>query len=107
MVLNSHYAHSFRDAFAGLLVRLGLYGVPVTIVISLVALLGWLLSYFPSYLLFHFLGHNFIHFIVGIPIFAAALYTAVIVTAGLIKPLRNLFAKAEQETVKRVLGQVA
>lgn len=107
MVLNSHHDHSFGESFAGLLMRLGLNGVPVTIVISLVTLLGWLLSYYPSYLLFHFIGHNFVHFIVGVPIFAAALYVAVIATAAIIKPLRNLFAKAEQETVKRVLGQVA
>jgi Protein of unknown function (DUF1449) len=107
MVLNSHQHHSFGENFAGLLMRFGLNGAPVTIVISLVALFGWLISYYPSYVLYHFFGHNFLHFIVGVPIFIGALYFAVIITSACLKPLRVLFAKAEQETTKRVLGQVA
>lgn len=107
MVLNSHQDHSFGESFAGLLMRLGLNGVPVTIVISLVALFGWLISYYPSYFLYQIFGHNFLHFIFGVPILGVAFYAAVIMTAACIKPLRVLFAKAEQQTVKRVLGQVA
>ena len=37
---------------AGLLVTLGLTGVPVTVVMTLLALLAWLLSYFAVHLLF-------------------------------------------------------
>jgi hypothetical protein len=107
MVLNSHQHHSFGESFAGLLMRFGLNGAPVTIIISLVALFGWLISYYPSYVLFHFFGHNFVHFILGVPIFGFALYVAVVITAVCLKPMRILFAKAEQETIKRVLGQVA
>jgi hypothetical protein len=107
MVLNSHQHHSFGESFAGLLMRFGLNGAPVTIVISLIALFGWITSYYPSYLLYSLFGHNFVHFIVGIPIFIFALYVAVIITARCLKPMRILFAKAEQETIKRVLGQVA
>ena len=107
MVLNSHQHHSFGESFAGLLMRFGLNGAPVTVVISLVALFGWIVSYYPSYLLFSIFGHNFIHFIAGVPIFVFALYVGVIVTAFCLKPLRVLFSKAEQQTIKRVLGQVA
>ena len=107
MSLNSHHDHSFGEMFAGLLLRLGLNGVPVTIVISLIALLGWLLSYYPSYLIGLLIGNGLLHYVVGLPIFIFAVYIAVILTASIIKPLRVLFAKADQQTVKKVLGQVA
>lgn len=107
MSLSSHNDHSFGEMFAGLLLRFGLNGVPVTIVISLVALLGWLLSYYPSYLLSFLVGNGFMHFIVGLPVLIFSLYVAVTLTATIIKPLRVLFAKADQQTVKKVLGQVA
>jgi hypothetical protein len=106
MALNDHH-HGFGESFAGLLMRAGLNGVPVTVVISLVALIGWLLTYYPSYFFYHYFGHNWLHFIVGIPTFLMALYVAVMLTAILIKPLRLLFAKAEQQTQKQLLGQVA
>lgn len=37
---------SSASALAGLMLRLGLQGVPVTIILSLIALFGWLISYY-------------------------------------------------------------
>lgn len=107
MSLNSHSDHSFGETFAGLLMRLGLNGVPVTIVISLIALFGWLLSYYASYFFLALFGFGWLRFIVGIPILLAAFYVAVLITAQVIKPLRKLFAKTEQNIQKKVLGQTA
>lgn len=107
MSLNSHSDHSFGESFAGLLMRLGLNGVPVTIVVSLIALVGWLISYYASYFFLAFFGHGWLRFVVGLPIILISLYVAVLITAQIIKPLRKLFAKTEQNIQKKVLGQTA
>lgn len=107
MSLNSHSDHSIGESFAGLLMRLGLNGVPVTIVISLIALVGWLISYYASYFFLALFGHGWLRFVVGVPILLGSLYVAVLITAQLIKPLRKLFAKTEQNFQKKVLGQTA
>jgi len=107
MSLNSHSEHSFGESFAGLLMRLGLNGVPVTIVISLIALIGWLFSYYASYFFLALFGHGWVRFVVGLPILIGSLYAAILITSQVIKPLRKLFAKTEQNIQKKVLGQTA
>ena len=57
--------------------------------------------------LFPFVPGGFLKFVVGIPVLLATLYVSARVTGVLIRPLRPLFEKATQETVKHVLGQTA
>lgn len=105
--LHSHAEHSFAEAFSGILLRLGLNGVPVTVVISFIAIIGWLISYYLSYLEVFLFSYNWLRFVIGIPILFFSLYVAVLITAQLIKPLRKLFAKTEQHIEKKIIGQVA
>lgn len=105
--LHSHAEHTFAETFAGILLRLGLNGVPVTIVITFIAIIGWLISYYLSYFELVLFGYGWVRFVVGIPILMFSLYLAVIITAQLIKPLRKLFAKTEQFVEKKIVGQVA
>ncbi len=105
--LHAHAEHSFAETFAGILLRLGLNGVPVTIVVTLIAIIGWLVSYYLSYLELMLFGYGWLRFLLGIPILLVSLYLAVMATAQLIKPLRKLFAKAEQYIEKKILGQTA
>lgn len=105
--VHAHAEHAFAETFAGILLRLGLNGVPVTIIITFIALVGWLISYYLSYFELSLFGYNWVRFIVGIPIIIFSLYIAVFVTAQLIKPLRKFFAKTEQHVEKKILGQVA
>lgn len=95
------------DVLAGLLLRFGLYGVPLTIIISFIALFGWFFCYYIVHYLFGFIADGWLHFLAGIPVFLFALYSAVLITAQLIKPLRLLFKKTEQQTLKKILGQIA
>ncbi|CCK77334.1 conserved hypothetical protein [Oleispira antarctica RB-8] len=92
---------------AGLLLKLGLNGVPLTIVISLLALFGWFICYFAVYLIFPYIPDGFLEYIVGLPILVGSLYGAVLITAQIIKPLKPLFANMNKNTVKNVLGQTA
>lgn len=95
------------NVLAGLMLRFGLQGVPVTIILSFVALIGWLVCYYLVYFLFAFVPEGILRYAAGIPVIAVALYVAVMITAQLIRPLRPLFNKAAQDTVKQILGKRA
>lgn len=105
--VNSDGGLTNPDVLAGLMLKLGLVGVPVTIILSLMALFGWLISYYTVHFLFPIIPGGFLQFLVGIPILIFSLYLSAIITAQLIKPLRPLFKAAQQETVKNIVGQVA
>ena len=96
-----------ENAIAGLLLKFGLHGVPVTIVVSLLALIGWLISYYLVHFLISWLPTGFMRYIAGLPILLVSLYVATLITAQIIKPVRNLFKKADQEPVIHIIGQVA
>jgi len=105
--IDIHHDLTSADALAGLMLRYGLYGVPLIVIISLIALFGWLFCYYMVHYLFGFIPVGFLHYLAGIPVLVVAFYIAILCTAQLIKPLRPLFQKAEQHTVKKILGQVA
>jgi hypothetical protein len=107
MTLNAQGEQTFAEIFAGILLRLGLNGVPVTIIITFLAVFGWLASYYLSYFAAAIFGYNWTRYVIGLPVIAASLYGAVLVTAQVIKPLRQFFSKAEQYTEKKILGQTA
>lgn len=104
---NPDSPHSTPDVLAGLMLRFGLVGVPVTVSISILVLIGWLLCYYIVHFIFGFIPGSFLKFAAGIPVFFGTLYLSARITSVLIKPLRPLFEKATQETIKQVLGQTA
>jgi len=98
---------STPDAVAGVILKLKLNGVPLTIVISLIALFGWFISYYAVHLLFNYIPDGIIQYAVGLITIVVSSYIAALITAILIKPLRPLFKKIEQDIRKVVLGQTA
>ena len=98
---------SSANALTGLMMRFGLHGVPVTIIISLIVLFGWLLCYYLVYFLSPLFSTGLLRLLIGLPALIGSLYVAVLLTSFVIKPLRPFFHKTQQETIKRVLGQVA
>ncbi|GAA6153634.1 DUF1449 domain-containing protein [Pseudoteredinibacter isoporae] len=107
MDINPDNGLSTPDVLAGLMLRFGLVGVPVTIIMSLISLFGWLVCYYIVHFLFGVIPDGILRYLAGIPVLIGSLYVAVMITAILIKPLRPLFQKAQQQTVKHVLGQTA
>lgn len=95
------------NVLAGVMLRFGLYGIPVTIILSFIALFAWFICYYLVHFLFVFIPDGFISFLAGIPVLLFSLYVSVMLTAAVIKPLRPLFKRASQDTIKRVLGQLA
>ncbi len=98
---------STANALAGVMLKFGLHGVPVTIIISFLSLFGWLISYYSVHFLAAMIPQGMFRYLFGLLILIGAFWVAVLISAMIIKLLRPLFQKVEQQTIKRVLGQVA
>jgi hypothetical protein len=94
------------EGLAGLLLRLGLGGVPVTLVLTLLVFFAWFASYFVELLLLRHLPLGWLRYPLGLAVAAAALLPAVPLTGLLCRPLRRLFRKVEAPTTRSLLGQV-
>lgn len=88
---------------AGLLVTLGLTGVPVTVVVTVMAMLGWLISYFAVHLLFVWPAGSWLSYVAGTVVIPVAMAVSVPLTAQIIKPLKPLFRKAYANAPQKVL----
>lgn len=95
------------NVFSSLLFRLGLNGVPLTIVISLIALLGWVFCFLIVYFVYPWIRVPWLQLVTGIPVVVGVLYVSAIITAVIIKPLRPIFLASNQQVQKQILGQVA
>ncbi|MGH1472567.1 MAG: DUF1449 domain-containing protein [Cellvibrionaceae bacterium] len=95
------------NVLAGLLVRLGLNGVPVPVLISLISLIGWFICYYAVHFIFPFVPDGIIQFLAGIPIFIVSLYLSAIITSLIVKPLRPIFKSANQQVERNIVGQIA
>ncbi|WP_083607943.1 OB-fold-containig protein [Teredinibacter haidensis] len=95
------------NVMSGLLLKLGLNGVPFTIVMTMIALLGWMISFFVVYFLYPWVPGVILEFLVGIPVLVGSTYLAAMLTAAMIKPLRPIFKSANQQVEKSIVGQIA
>lgn len=98
---------STTSAMAGVMLKFGLDGVPVTIIISFLSLFGWLGSYYSVHFLSPMVPQGLFHILFGILALIVAFWLAVLTTSLVIKLLRPFFQKVEQQTIKRVLGRIA
>lgn len=95
------------NVMSGVMLKLGLNGVPVTIIATFIVLVGWLLSFTATFFLYPLVPDGLIEFLLGIPLLLGVSYAAAWVSAWLIKPLRPLFLTGQQDIQTRVLGQTA
>lgn len=105
--IDSADSDSVQEGIAGLLHRLGLGGVPLTIVLTFISIIGWLICYYTTFHGAKLLPDLIvIRLLAGLLIFVLATYVAVLATAQLIKPLRAMFKKLDYNETKHILGQV-
>lgn len=95
------------SGFSGLLMKLGFNEVPMTLVITLIALFGWSICYFSFRFFMMPISHYaLIYYLLGLIIFITAFIAAVYLTAFTIKPLRPIFSKLNTaNSHKSLLGQ--
>ena len=98
---------SGAGVLGGLLLKLGLNGVPFPIVFTLVSLFGWFISYYVVHFTFAYVPGDLLKFLVGIPVLIGSLYISAVITGLIIKPLRPIFKSANQQVEKVIVGQIA
>ena len=98
---------STANALAGVMLKFGLNGVPVTIIISFLSLFGWLASYYCMHYLAALIPAGVLFYLFGMLVLIASFWLAVLLTAMIVKLLHPFFRKVEQQTIKRILGQSA
>ena len=98
---DSHHA----SESVGLLARLGLGGVPIMIVLTVLSFFGWLSTYFVHLLVLQYLPTP-LRLIGGIVILIAALAPGVFVTSLLLRPVRKLMVKLRPPMAPSLLGRV-
>ena len=94
--------------FGGLLMKFGFNEVPMTLIITLISLIGWSICYFAFRLLILPLYDlTLFYYLAGIVLLIIAFILAVYLTAIIIKPIRPLFKKMLiTHNHKSLLGQV-
>lgn len=94
------------EGMAGLLAKLGLNGVPLTLIIAIIAAVGWMLSFYISGLAKPLLPIG-LAWVGNSVILLLSLYLATWAAAFLIRPLRPLFKKAQASGQKILTGRTA
>lgn len=96
-----------QQGIAGILFKLGLNGVPLTIVITIIAIIGWIVCYYAIYL-----GSALVpsfwpaELAYELLVFITVTFFTVLLTAQIIKPIRKIFRKLEADETKHIVGQV-
>lgn len=93
-------------ALAALLNRLGLGGVPLTIIVSLISLFAWMASFAGVRLLLGWMDVPGLNLLLGAVIFAVALVLGLVLTIIVLRPVRQLLRKVPAETSQVLLGRV-
>jgi hypothetical protein len=92
--------------FIGLLHTLGLTGIPLTLVISIIALLGFTLSYFASAWILMPLASELLRYLIGTAILVVSFAIAIPITAQAVKPMKPLFVKHYAPSKRDYIGHV-
>ena len=98
---------SGMGALTSLLFHLGLYGVPMTLILSIITLIGWVVSFCAFDLtLGRFLEPGPLRYALGVPLFAGAFIVGALLTSVIIRPLRPFFKKEPSVTAASICGRV-
>lgn len=95
------------EAIAGPLMRYGLGGVPLTLVLTVLIFFSWLLCYFTELWLLRHLPFQVLHWAIGVAVAVGALVVAAFATGIVLRPARRFFAQLRAAPQKTVLGQSA
>lgn len=93
---------------AGWLTKLGLAGIPVTIILTFFTLFGWFISYFTNYWIISAIETSFIRYLTGFIVFIITSFIALNLTAICLKPIRKkLMSRNKPKSVHQLVGKLA
>lgn len=105
--LDAHAEGSVTDigVLAGYVVAMGLNGVPFSIAVSLLVLLGWMLSCLAGMWLLPLVPTTGLQLLAGTGVLLGSFAVAVPITARLVRPLRGLFITHNAERNMALIGE--
>lgn len=94
--------------FSGWLTKLGLAGIPVTIILTFFTLIGWFISYFTNYWIISAIETDFIYYLVGFIALIIISFISLNLTAVCLKPIRKkLISRNKPKSVHQLIGKLA
>ena len=104
---HAHGVEHTASALAGLLLKVGLGGIPLTVILTVLFLLAWLASYVMSHFVPAVQGWTLVNIATGSAVAAAARAAGFFATVLVLRPLRGIVNKiAPAEEPKVLLGRV-
>jgi len=98
---------SSAGALTGLFLTFGLTGVPFTLVISIVILLCWLISFYTQFYLLGWLSDGWLFYVVGLVVNCLTFIVSLPIAAVFIKPLKGMFKSVETTSSQGLIGRDA
>lgn len=92
-------------AIASYVVAFGLNGVPFSIVVSLLVLVGWTLSCIAGVTLQAWIPTDILRWVAGLGILAVSAALSLVITARIVRPLRGLFVHHTAQSNASLVGQ--
>jgi len=93
--------------FTGLILKFGLYGVPLVIILSLVSLIGWLLSYLYTSFLHQNFDSGVLYYVFGTGALMFVLVVSMWLTGMIISPIRKNIARIPKRKSANNVGKIA
>lgn len=92
-------------AIASYVVAFGLHGVPFSIVVSLLVLVGWTLSFLAGVTLMRWVPTEVLQWVAGLFVLLVSAALSLVITARLVRPLRGLFVSHAAQSNASLVGQ--
>lgn len=92
---------------SGLLLKFGLYGVPLIIILTLISVIGWVLSYIYSSFLHQWLEPGVLYYALGTGALVLVLVISMWLTGIIIAPIRKKFANIPKRIAANNIGKIA
>ncbi|MDN6276044.1 hypothetical protein [Psychrobacter sp.] len=93
--------------FTGLMLKFGLYGVPLVIILTLISLIGWVLSYLYASFLHQNVESGILYYLFGTGALIFVLVVSMWLTGLIISPIRRNIAKIPKRNASSNIGKVA
>ncbi|MEN6671243.1 hypothetical protein AAJP47_12800 [Psychrobacter sp. B38] len=93
--------------FTGLMLKFGLYGVPLVIILTLISLIGWVLSYLYTSFLHQYFDSGLLYYVFGTGALIFVLVISMWLTGLIISPIRKNIANIPKRNAASNIGKIA
>ena len=103
----THGSHGDHGSFGGFLMKFGLHGVPVMVVFTIIAIVGWLFCYFVDLHLLSRMQDGVLGALAATATIIGGLLLSIPVGRMVLAPVRRLLRRYEPVTQRPLLGRYA